>query len=85
MWNVYSAIIVPIVVLALGLIPKSLDTYLRRVVSGGWIKGLIQKTVLLETAHIVRRILYLESLSPDTGRLLFLYYGVLFLYFLSSI
>ncbi|CAH0696896.1 unnamed protein product [Spodoptera exigua] len=60
MWSVDSAIIVPIVVLANGLVPKSLDNQLKRLTLGGWIKGLIQKAVLLETARIVRRFLSLE-------------------------
>ncbi|CAH0678041.1 unnamed protein product [Spodoptera exigua] len=60
MWEVDSAIIVPIVVSANGLIAKSLDQHLRRLSLGGWIKGLIQKVVLLDTARIVRRFLSLE-------------------------
>ena len=60
MWNVDSAIVVPIVVSANGLIPNSLDNHLRRLGLGGWIKGLMQKAVLLETARIVRRFLSLE-------------------------
>ena len=60
MWNVNSAIIVPIVVTANGLIAKSLDEHLSRLSLGGWIKGLIQKAVLLDTARIVRRFLSLE-------------------------
>ncbi|XP_050552268.1 uncharacterized protein LOC126911117 isoform X2 [Spodoptera frugiperda] len=60
MWSVDSAIIVPIVVSANGLIPNSLDNHLRRLGLGGWIKGLMQKAVLLETARIVRRFLSLE-------------------------
>ena len=60
MWEVDSAIIVPIVVSAHGLIAKSLDQYLRRLSLGSWIKGLIQKAVLLDTARIVRRFLSLE-------------------------
>uniref|UniRef100_A0A2H1WQG8 SFRICE_030528 n=1 Tax=Spodoptera frugiperda TaxID=7108 RepID=A0A2H1WQG8_SPOFR len=35
-----------------GLIPNSLD--LRRLGLGGWIKGLMQKAVLLETARIFK-------------------------------
>ena len=61
MWNVSSAIIVPIVVTANGLMAKSLDEHLSRLSLGGWIKGLIQKAVLLDTARIVRRFL---SLGP---------------------
>ena len=60
MWHVDSAIIVPIVVTANGLIAKSLDQHLRRLSLGSWIKGLIQKAVLLDTARIVRRFLSLE-------------------------
>ena len=43
----------PIVVTANGLMAKSLDEYLSRVSLGEWIKGLIQKVVLLDTARIV--------------------------------
>ena len=60
MWNVNSAIIVPIVVTANGLMAKSLDEHLSRLSLGGWIKGLIQKAVLLDTVRIVRRFLSLE-------------------------
>lgn len=60
MWNVDSAVIVPIVVTANGLMAKSLDQHLMRLSLGGWIKGLIQKAVLLDTARIVRRFLSLE-------------------------
>ncbi|XP_050554611.1 uncharacterized protein LOC126911465 [Spodoptera frugiperda] len=60
MWNVDSAIVVLIVVSVNGLIPNSLDNHLRRLGLGGWIKGLMQKAVLLETACIVRRFLSLE-------------------------
>lgn len=62
MWNVNSATIV-LVVSANGLIPKSIDIHLRKLALGGWIKGIetkIQKAVLLETARIVRRFLYLD-------------------------
>ncbi|CAB3261268.1 unnamed protein product [Arctia plantaginis] len=63
MWNVDSVIIVPIVVSAHGLIAKSLDQHLKRLTLDGWIKGLIQKAVLLDTARtsIVRRFLSLQS------------------------
>ncbi len=60
MWEVDSAIIVPIVVSANGLIAKSLDHHLKRLALDGWIKGLMQKAVLLDTARIVRRFLSLE-------------------------
>ncbi|KAJ8714401.1 hypothetical protein PYW07_002626 [Mythimna separata] len=60
MWEVDSAIIVPIVVSGNGLIAKSLDEHLRRLSLGGWIKGLIQKAVLLGTARIVRKFLSLQ-------------------------
>uniref|UniRef100_A0A2H1V6G0 SFRICE_019121 n=1 Tax=Spodoptera frugiperda TaxID=7108 RepID=A0A2H1V6G0_SPOFR len=39
---------------------KLLDNHRRRLGLGGWIKGLMQKAVLLETARIVRRFLSLE-------------------------
>ena len=55
--DVDSAIVVPIVVTANGLIAKSLDQHLRRLWLGGWIKGLIQQAVLLDTARIVGRFL----------------------------
>ncbi|XP_075985623.1 uncharacterized protein LOC142982824 [Anticarsia gemmatalis] len=61
MWDVDSAIIVPIVVSVNGLIAKSLDQHLRRLALGSWVKGLMQKAVLLGTARIVRRFLALES------------------------
>uniref|UniRef100_A0A2A4JL63 Reverse transcriptase zinc-binding domain-containing protein n=1 Tax=Heliothis virescens TaxID=7102 RepID=A0A2A4JL63_HELVI len=61
MWNVDTAVIVPIVVTANGLIAKSLDQHLMRLSLGGWVKRLIQKAVLLDTARIVRRFL---SLGP---------------------
>ena len=60
MWDVGTAVIVPIVVSANGLIAKSLDQHLRRLSLGSWIKGLIQKAVLLDTARIVRRFLSQE-------------------------
>ncbi|KAJ8736966.1 hypothetical protein PYW07_000237 [Mythimna separata] len=60
MWEVDTAIIVPIVVTANGLIAKSLDEHLRRLSLGSWIKGLIQKAALLDTARIVRRFLSQE-------------------------
>lgn len=60
MWDVESTIIVPIVVSANGLIAKSLDQHLKRLSLGGWIKGQIQKAVLLDTARIVRRFLTLQ-------------------------
>ena len=60
MWDVGTAVIVPIVVSANGLIAKSLDQHLRRLSLGSWIKGMIQKAVLLDTARIVRRFLSQE-------------------------
>ena len=60
MWDVNTAIIVPIVVTANGIIAKSLDEHLRRLSLGSWIKGLIQKAVLLDTVRIVRRFLSQE-------------------------
>ena len=70
MWHVNSAIIVPIVVTANGLIAMSLDEHLLRLSLGGWIKGLIQKIVLLDTARIVRRFLPLEPEPPVAWTLL---------------
>ena len=60
MWDVSTAVIVPIVVSANGLIANSLDEHLRKLSLGSWIKGLIQKAVLLDTARIVRRFLTQE-------------------------
>lgn len=60
MWDVDSAVIVPIVVSANGLIAKSLDQHLSRLALDGWVKGLMQKAVLLDTARIVRKFLSLE-------------------------
>ena len=60
MWNVDSTDIVPIVVSANGLIAKSLDQHLQRLSLGSWIKGQIQKAVILDTARIVRRFLSLR-------------------------
>ncbi|XP_061704430.1 uncharacterized protein LOC133515871 [Cydia pomonella] len=60
MWDVDSTIIVPIVVSANGLIAKSLDQHLERLSLGGWIKGQMQKAVILDTARIVRRFLSLQ-------------------------
>ena len=60
MWNMNSVIIVPIVVTANVLIAKSFDDHLSKLSLGGWIKGLIQKAVLLDTARIVRRFLSLQ-------------------------
>ncbi|CAB3220135.1 unnamed protein product [Arctia plantaginis] len=61
MWDVDSAIVVPIVISAHGLVAKSLDQHLQRLALGSWIKGLMQKAVLLDTARIVRKFLSLES------------------------
>ncbi|KAG6455661.1 hypothetical protein O3G_MSEX009336 [Manduca sexta] len=60
MWDVDSTIIVPIVVSAHGLIPKSLDQHLRKLSIGRWVGGQMQKAVLLDTARIVRRFLTLN-------------------------
>ena len=60
MWDVDSAVIVPIVVSVNGLIAKSLDYHLKRLRLNSWVKGLMQKAVLLDTARIVRRFLSLE-------------------------
>lgn len=60
MWDVDSTDIVPIVVSANGLIAKSLDQHLERLSLGSWIKGQIQKAVILDTARIVRRFLSLR-------------------------
>lgn len=60
MWDVDSTIIVPIVVSVNGLIAKSLDQHLKRLSLNGWIKGQIQKAVLLDSARIVRRFLSLQ-------------------------
>ncbi|CAH2215820.1 jg832 [Pararge aegeria aegeria] len=60
MWNVESTVIVPIVVSVNGLLAKSFDQHLKKLSLGCWIKGRIQKAVVLETARIVRRFLTLE-------------------------
>ncbi|CAH2238933.1 jg13741 [Pararge aegeria aegeria] len=60
MWNVESTVIVPIVVSFNGLLGKSFDQHLKKLSLGCWIKGRIQKTVVFETARIVRRFLTLE-------------------------
>ncbi|CAH2230820.1 jg15280 [Pararge aegeria aegeria] len=54
MWSVESTVVVPIVVSVNGLLAKSGSSL------GCWIKGRIQKAVVLETARIVRRFLTLE-------------------------
>ena len=81
MWDVSTAIIVPIVVTANGIIAKSLDQHLRRLSLGGWIKGLIQKAVLLDTARIVRRFLPQEPWPPVAWTLFPIPVGYYFLYF----
>ncbi|XP_069358840.1 uncharacterized protein [Maniola hyperantus] len=60
MWSVDSTIIVPIVVSVHGLIANSFDQHLKKLSINCWIKGKIQKAVVLETARIVRRFLTLE-------------------------
>ncbi|CAH2241353.1 jg15553 [Pararge aegeria aegeria] len=60
MWNVESTVVVPIVVSVNGLLAKSFDQHLKKFSLGCWIKGRIQKAVVLETARIVRRFLTLE-------------------------
>ncbi|CAH2268555.1 jg2242 [Pararge aegeria aegeria] len=60
MWNVESTVIVPIVVSVNGLLAKSFDQHLKKLSLGCWIKGRIQKAVVLKTARIVRRFLNLE-------------------------
>ncbi|CAH2243562.1 jg12873 [Pararge aegeria aegeria] len=60
MWNVESTVVVPIVVSVNGLLAKSFDQHLKKLSLGCWIKGRIQKAVVLETARIVRRFLTLE-------------------------
>ncbi|CAH2230236.1 jg19990 [Pararge aegeria aegeria] len=60
MWSVESTVVVPIVVSVNGLLAKSFDQHLKKLSLGCWIKGRIQKAVVLETARIVRRFLTLE-------------------------
>ncbi|CAH2227606.1 jg25108 [Pararge aegeria aegeria] len=60
MWNVEWTVVVPIVVSVNGLLAKSFDPHLKKLSLGGWMKGRIQKAVVLETARIVRRFLTLE-------------------------
>ncbi|CAH2218509.1 jg623 [Pararge aegeria aegeria] len=60
MWGVESTVIVPIVVSVNGLLAKSFVQHLKKLSFGCWIKGRIQKAVVLETARIVRRFLTLE-------------------------
>ncbi|CAH2245046.1 jg17443 [Pararge aegeria aegeria] len=60
MWNVESTVVIPIVVTVKGLLAKSFDQHLKKLSLGCWIKGRIQKAVVLETARIVRRFLTLE-------------------------
>ncbi|CAH2217917.1 jg11424, partial [Pararge aegeria aegeria] len=50
MWNVESTVIVPTVVSINGLLAKSFDQHLKKLSLGCWIKGRIQKAVVLETA-----------------------------------
>ncbi|CAH2236251.1 jg7015 [Pararge aegeria aegeria] len=60
LWNVESTVIVPIVVSVNGLFARSFDLLLKKLSLGCWIKGRIQKAVVLETARIVRSFLTLE-------------------------
>ncbi|RVE46395.1 hypothetical protein evm_008929 [Chilo suppressalis] len=60
MWDIDSAIVVPIIISAHGLIAKSLDKHLKRLALGGWVKSQMQKAVLLDTARIVRRFLSMD-------------------------
>ncbi|CAH2268880.1 jg21151 [Pararge aegeria aegeria] len=60
MWGVESTVVVPIVVSVNGLLAKSFNQHLKKLSLGCLTKGRIQKSVILETARIVRR-LTLES------------------------
>ena len=61
MWDVDSAIIVPIVVSANGFIAKSfIEQHLKKLLLGSWIKDLIQKAVLLDSARMARKFLALN-------------------------
>lgn len=53
MWDVESAITVPIVKSAHGLIAQSLDQYLQMLTLESWIKSPMQKAVLFNTPRIV--------------------------------
>ncbi|KAJ8709072.1 hypothetical protein PYW07_008898 [Mythimna separata] len=53
MWKVDTAVIVPIVVTANGLIAKNLKQHLRRLLLGSWIKGLIQKAEFLYCLEVL--------------------------------
>ncbi|CAH2266789.1 jg14957 [Pararge aegeria aegeria] len=64
MWSVESTVIVPIVVSVNGLLVKSFDQHLKKLSLGCWIKGRIQKAVVLETALIVKRFHTLETRKP---------------------
>jgi len=55
-WKLKKAEVVPIVVGALGAIPKDLEKHLKKIANTITIRG-IQKTAILETAGIIRRTL----------------------------
>ncbi|CAH2256851.1 jg11010 [Pararge aegeria aegeria] len=60
MWNVESTVIFLIVVSVNGLLAKSFDQHLKKLSLGCWIKGRMQRAVVLETARIVRIFLTME-------------------------
>ncbi|CAH2256717.1 jg10950 [Pararge aegeria aegeria] len=68
MWNVESTVVVPIVVSVNGLLAKSFDQHLKKLSLGCWIKGRIQKAVVLETARIRKRQNLNPRLSGNRGR-----------------
>ena len=56
LWN-KPVEIVPIIIGALGTIPKSLKRNLYELGADVVVPGLLQKSVLLATAHIIRRVM----------------------------
>ena len=56
MWS-SAAIVVPVVIGALGSVPKDPEECLNLIGLGKWTISVLQKTVLLNTCHILRHYL----------------------------
>ena len=65
MWNV-KAKVIPVIIWVTGTISKLLRQYLSNILGRHEIKG-IQKTAILGSAHIVRKVLMLKYKTYFTG------------------
>lgn len=65
LWKMDKVIVIPLVISSTGIIPKQLAAALKRIDLPLWTYEQLQKAVILETCHVVRKFLNTDDTSAE--------------------